>query len=143
MYIHTCVGNDTKGDEGVAEYNFYSCFLLKFWVKTFKLNISLGNFLTAGHLFFKDPSQLPGIIAISPFLGGPKSNILIKILRIKVWILAACKPLFKCCFVNWQNYHIICITFENFSVPVNYQDFQEKDPSFVIAQQICDNEGQG
>ena len=27
MYIHTCVGNDTKGDEGVAEYNFYLSFL--------------------------------------------------------------------------------------------------------------------
>ena len=29
MYIqsHTCVGSDTKGYEGVAEYNFYLSFL--------------------------------------------------------------------------------------------------------------------
>lgn len=53
MYINSCVGNDTKGDEGVAEYNFYLNFLsFVSWVKTFKFNISYENFLTARHLFF-------------------------------------------------------------------------------------------
>lgn len=41
MYINSCVGNDTKGDEGVAEYNFYLSFLsFVSWVKTFKFSIS-------------------------------------------------------------------------------------------------------
>ena len=41
MYINSCVGNDTKGDEGVAQYNFYLSFLsFVSWVKTFKFSIS-------------------------------------------------------------------------------------------------------